>query len=139
MRPRQALNVIIILFFAFIVAMLVLTSCAQRVTERLVAVHDTTYLSRVERDSIYMRDSIYLHEYVMGDTVYREKTSVVYRWRDRLKTDTIYISRTDTATTITTVEKAVRPTLWERLREAAALMVVFSIILLFICILLRNK
>ena len=43
------------------------------------------------RDSIYMHDSIHVHE--KGDTVTVERWHT--RWRDRWHSDTIYISKTD--------------------------------------------
>lgn len=57
---------------------------------------DTTYITKTQHDSIHVRDSIYLHEWTRGDTVYIEKTRWLTQWRDRLKTDTVYKSHTDT-------------------------------------------
>ena len=57
---------------------------------------DTIYKTKVERDSIFRHDSIFVNVYQRGDTIFKEHTRWLTRWRDRLKTDTVYKSRTDT-------------------------------------------
>ena len=80
----------------------VLTICSLvgcKATERIVTVEkvriDTLRENHTTLDSIYLRDSIYVHEWTKGDTVYQEKV----RWKniihDHYVTDTMYISRTD--------------------------------------------
>ena len=62
-----------------------------------VPVHHTDTIRVVQhhRDSIYLHDSTFVREYIQGDTV----RIITERWhtkyRDRLKTDTLYRSRTD--------------------------------------------
>lgn len=56
---------------------------------------DTLWRTQHHRDSIYLHDSTFVREYVHGDTV-RIITEMWHtKFRDRLKTDTIYRSRTD--------------------------------------------
>ena len=56
---------------------------------------DTLRVVQHHRDSIYLHDSTFVREYIQGDTV-RVVTEMWHtRFRDRLKTDTIYRSRTD--------------------------------------------
>ena len=56
---------------------------------------DTLRVVQHHRDSIYLHDSTFVREYVHGDTV-RVVTEMWHtKYRDRLKTDTIYRSRTD--------------------------------------------
>ena len=74
---------------------------------------DSIYLSRVERDSVFVRDSVLIRE--KGDTVYRDRWRVEYR--ERVLRDTAYIERNDTITNVVEVEKAL--TWWERTRMAA--------------------
>lgn len=62
-----------------------------------VPVHHTDTLRVVQhhRDSIYLHDSTFVREYIQGDTV-RVITEMWHtKYRDRLKTDTLYRSRTD--------------------------------------------
>ncbi len=56
---------------------------------------DTLYISKTQHDSIYVKDSVYLHEYTKGDTIFVEKLSWQTKWRERLRTDTIYRSKVD--------------------------------------------
>jgi hypothetical protein len=74
---------------------------------------DSIYLSRVERDSVFVRDSVLIRE--KGDTVYRDRWRVEYR--ERVLRDTAYIERNDTIANVVEVEKAL--TWWERTRMAA--------------------
>ena len=73
---------------------------------------DTTYIIKQLRDSVIIRDSIYVHEYQRGDTIYRDRIQYRDRWRDRWRTDTIYRSRTDTIAVPYPVEKPL--TRWQR-------------------------
>lgn len=52
---------------------------------------DSVYISLLSRDSIYVHDSIYVRE--KGDTVYIDK--VRYRYKEKLRVDTIYMEKTD--------------------------------------------
>ena len=56
---------------------------------------DTLRVVQHHRDSIYLHDSTFVREYIQGDTV-RIVTEMWHtKYRDRLKTDTLYRSRTD--------------------------------------------
>lgn len=92
-------------------AVVILTGCSPKVVQVEVAKHDTMYVSRDVRDSIYMRDSIYLHEYVKGDTVYIERDRWRDRYVDRWRHDTVYESRVDTLHTNTVEYKMTK---WQR-------------------------
>lgn len=83
----------------FIVVMIlsavVMVSCKTR--EVVVTEHhtDTLRLTQHHRDSIYLHDSTFVREFIQGDTV-RIVTEMWHtQYRDRLKTDTLYRSRTD--------------------------------------------
>lgn len=52
---------------------------------------DTVYLNRVQLDSIYMRDSVFVEK--SGDTIREFQYKYIYRFKDRI--DTLYISKTD--------------------------------------------
>ena len=65
--------------------------------------HDTTYVSKHSRDSIYLHDSIHVKE--KGDTVTIERWHT--QWRERTNTDTVYKSRVDSVPVPYPVEKRV--------------------------------
>ena len=84
--------------FVFIVLVLnCLTGCTgtRYITVETV-MRDTVWENHTVRDSIFVEqhDSIVLH--TKGDTVTVDRWHYRDRWRDRLKTDTVYISKRDT-------------------------------------------
>lgn len=98
----------------FLLPLLLVCSC--RSVEYLpveTARTDTVYLNKVQRDSIHIRDSIYVR--TSGDTVWRDRYHTV--WRDRLVRDTIYINSTDTIRVPYPVEA--RLTRWQQFRMEA--------------------
>ena len=71
---------------------------------------DTTYINKLQRDSIYMLDSVYVKD--KGDTVLIEKYKYLYR--DKLVRDTMYISKVDSIQVPYPVEKEL--TRWQKIR-----------------------
>lgn len=91
--------------------LLVVWSC--RTTEYVpveVVRSDTTYINKVQRDSIYQLDSIYILD--RGDTVLITKTKYLYK--DRVVHDTVYRSRIDSIQVPYPVEQQL--TRWEQFR-----------------------
>lgn len=91
------------------------TSCgAARVHTQTIYVRDTTYISKVQVDSVYKRDSVFVKE--KGDTIYK----YVERYRDRYKflRDTIYRYKVDSVYVdkerVVKVEKQL--TAWQRFK-----------------------
>ena len=107
----------LIVWLAFLIAISLLASCRQveYVTVEKVR-NDTTYITKWQRDSVWLHDSIHIRE--RGDTVMIERWHT--QWRDRLRVDTIYQSTHDTIPqpypieTIKMVEKEL--SWWQRLR-----------------------
>ena len=71
---------------------------------------DTIYINKLQRDSIYMYDSVFVKD--KGDTVFVEKYKYLYR--DKLVRDTLYINRTDSVQVPYPVEKEL--TKWQQFR-----------------------
>lgn len=71
---------------------------------------DTIYINKLQRDSIYMLDSVYVKE--KGDTVLIEKCKYLYR--DKQVRDTMYISKADSIQVPYPVEKEL--TSWQYLK-----------------------
>lgn len=94
----------IILFVALFVA---LSSCSPRIIERVRT--EIEYRDRIQKDSVFVRDSIFQKEYVKGDTVYLDKYVYKYIYKDKLKTDSIYVAVHDTTTVERLVEKQLTP------------------------------
>ena len=92
--PTRSLS-LFTLIIVMIAAAVALAGCKTR--EVVVTEHhtDTLRLTQHHRDSIYLHDSTFVREYIQGDTV-RIVTEMWHtKYRDRLKTDTLYRSRTD--------------------------------------------
>ena len=63
-----------------IFVILVATSCSPRIVEHIVVQKDTTYINKVQVDSVYQRDSVFIRE--KGDTlvIYKEHIRDRYRY-----------------------------------------------------------
>lgn len=81
-----------IVFLLLFLAILAATSCTRHVYVPVETTKsDTVYLNRVQLDSIYMRDSVFIDK--SGDTIREFQYKYIYRFKDRI--DTLYISKTD--------------------------------------------
>ena len=67
-----------------------------RIVEKEVVKTDTLVSYQIQRDSIYVNDSIYIRELIQGDTVKITTDRWHTRWRDRILYDSIYIAQRDT-------------------------------------------
>lgn len=72
--------------------------------------HDTTCINKLIKDSIYLKDSVYIHS--KNDTVFVEKYK--YQYIDKVVRDTSYVVKSDTISVPYPVEK--RLTRWQQLK-----------------------
>lgn len=97
---------------AYIIILLTLAICSSCRSIKYVPVEtirtDSLYLTVHERDSIHIKDYIYIRE--KGDTVFVERWRTQYR--DRGRTDTLYIDRTREVQVPYPVEKEL--TWWQK-------------------------
>lgn len=94
---------------------------------------DTTYINKLQRDSIYMLDSVYVKE--KGDTVLIEKYKYLYR--DKLVRDTLYMAKTDSIQVPYPIEKEL--TKWQTLYINLGKLFVGIIIVFILIIVWRHK
>lgn len=101
-----------------------LTSCSPKVRVVPVERTRTEWRDRLRLDSVYIHDSIYLTERMVGDTIYKVKE--VYRWRDRWRVDTINTGRVDSIRITEVVEVPAKLTAWQvwRLKAFAPLLAI---------------
>lgn len=100
---------------------------------------DTIRVVQHHRDSIYLHDSTFVREFVQGDTV-RVITEMWHtKYRDRLKTDTIYRSRIDSVPVPYPVIKEVKKplTFFEKVLMGTGIGAIVG--LLFYCIIFLKK
>lgn len=71
--------------------------------------YDSVYLNKVVKDSIYIKDSVLV---VKGDTITEYRYKYIYQYKD--KTDTLYVTTTDSVQVPYPVEKQL--TWWQQCR-----------------------
>lgn len=108
---RRALRSMLVLLVVMLACLGVSALFSGCTTTRTVTVerttHDTIQITRQQRDSIYLRDSIYVRERTQGDTVFMEVTRWHTQYRDRWHHDSIYAVRVDSVPVPYPVEKRV--------------------------------
>ena len=90
--------------------------------------YDSIYINKVQVDSVYHRNSIYVVD--KGDTVFLYKDRYIYKYKDR--TDTLYVTNTDSIQVPYPVEKEL--TKWQQFRMdfgGWAIAAVIIIVLIF--------
>ena len=100
---------------AFAMLALLVTSCgAARKQVETIYLRDTTYISKVQVDSVFKRDSIFVKE--KNDTIYIYKEKV--RDRYRLLRDTVYRHKVDSVyiDKVREVKVEKELTAWQRFR-----------------------
>ena len=119
------------IYLLYILALFCLL-CGCRQTQYVPVVtilHDSIYLTQMQRDSILRYDSIYVRD--AGDTVWLEKYKYLYR--DRWRVDTLVSVRTDTVGVPYPVEKKL--TKWQQFKMDAggyAIVIGFCVVLVVV-------
>ena len=77
--------------------------CSPKIVERVVVQHDTTTVHH--RDTTFRRDSIYIREWMKGDTVFVDRFRDRYVYRDRWRDSVTVREVHDTTAVQVSVEK----------------------------------
>ena len=91
--------------------------CSPKIIERVVYQRDTTVVHH--RDTTYRRDSIWMKEYVKGDTVYVEKYKDRFVYRDRWR-DSVRVVRDSVAVETIKEVKVEKPLSWTQKAKIGA-------------------
>ena len=86
----------VILFVSVLLICSLICGCSPKVTEHIIVKTDTVFQQQIRYDSIFKHDSIYLHEWSNGETIYIERTKWHTLYKEVLRVDTTYVSHTDT-------------------------------------------
>lgn len=78
-----------------IMLVLLFAGCKTRTVVVETVRTDTTYITKHQRDSIWLHDSIYMHEYQKGDTVFMLRDRWHTKYIESIKHDTTYIAKAD--------------------------------------------
>ena len=89
--------------------------CSPKIVERIVVQHDTTTVHH--RDTTYRRDSVYIREWMRGDTVYVDRFRDRYVFRDRWRDSVSVREVHDTTAVEVKVEK---PLSWSQKAKIGA-------------------
>ena len=104
----------VFIWLIFLLVVFCIGSCKTKYVS--VPEYHTEYITKMDsftqRDSIFLKDSIYM--WMKGDTIYKEKFSVIYkdRWRDRYLCDTVI--KTDSVRVPYPVEKKLSK--WQQIK-----------------------
>ena len=74
-----------------VISVILLTGCKTKEAIQEIAVHDTTYINKVQADIVVKWDSIYVREYSKNDTVYINKDRWHTLYIDKIVMDSIYV------------------------------------------------
>ena len=104
--------------------------------------HDSIYITKYQRDSIFQHDSVYVKEYTNGDTVYLETTKWMTKYKEVYLCDTMFVEKTDSVRVPYPVEKKL--TKWQQLKvdwggEAIIIMFIIFAILVYLVIVRLRK
>lgn len=66
---------------------------------------DSVYVDRWLRDSVYLHDSVFVNQWTQGDTVFVDKVVTRYKYKDRLRHDTVAVVRVDSVRVPYPIEK----------------------------------
>jgi hypothetical protein len=96
---------------------------------------DTLYQSKVEKDSIWMKDSVVIK--TCGDTIMVDRWHVSYK--EKVLVDTVYEHKVDTLTKVVEVPvgKASTITKWQKLRMTLGDIALIVMLFIFVFIMFR--
>mgnify|MGYP007115408385 CR=1 FL=1 len=126
-------------FFQFLMLGMVATALVGCKTREVVVTvpeyhADTLYVAKVERDSVFVQDSVWVRE--KGDTVLVDRWHVSYK--ERVRVDTVYEHQIDTVAKVVEVpgkaSDTKKVTWWQRVRmtfgDIALVLIVAGIVIL---------
>lgn len=88
---------------------------------------DSVYLSKVMRDSIYIKDSVLI---VKGDTIREYRYKYIYKYKDR--TDTVYSEKVDSIRVHYPVEAQL--TKWQQFKQSVGGFAIAAIIIIILIV-----
>lgn len=86
----------VVFWVVLIVLTLLFAGCKTRTVVVETVRTDTAYITKHQRDSIWLHDSIFMHEYQKGDTVFMLRDRWHTQYVERQVHDTTYIATHDT-------------------------------------------
>lgn len=116
-------------YISLLVFIVMLASCRTEYIPVEMVRYDSVYFAKLQKDSIYIKDSVYIKE--KNDTVFVDKYKYIYKYVNL--TDTVYINRTDSIQV--PVEKKLSR--WEKTRQQIGTLCTWAIFAIAIYLLIR--
>lgn len=88
---------------------------------------DSVYLSKVMRDSVYIKDSVLV---VKGDTIREYRYKYIYKYKDRV--DTVYSEKVDSIRVPYPVEAQL--TKWQKFKQSVGGLAIAAIIIIILIV-----
>lgn len=80
--------------FVLFFIILLMCGCKSKITYIPVESIKKEYVDKIQKDSIYKLDSVFINRYQKGDTVFIIKEKIVYIYRDKFIRDSIFLCDT---------------------------------------------
>lgn len=111
-----------------------LSGCSRTVYVPVETVRtDTVFRFSVSSDTTWLRDSIHVEIREVNETVFVTKYKERIRWRDRIRTDTVHSTRTDSVAVPYPVERELGR--WEKIRLDFGGAAIIALLSLTACVL----
>lgn len=134
-----------IIFIIVTLVMLCLTLClvgckSTEYVEVPVVHTDTLIQTKVQRDSIWKHDSIFINQWQAGDTIFQVRDRWHTKYIESIKCDTVYVSKRDTIT-VAVPSQQTKPSLtwWQQARLHLANIMLWLALLIFMIWLGKKK
>ena len=132
--------VFIIVTLVLLCLTLCLVGCKSTEYVEVPVIHtDTLIQTKVQRDSIWKHDSIFVNQWQSGDTIFQVKDRWHTKYVESIKRDTVYVSKTDTVTKTITLTKTDTLTWWQQTRLHLANIMLWLALLAFVIWLGKKK
>jgi len=91
MKKRLDIILIILLFIGCLGLMF---GCKTRTVTQYIPVESvrTEYKDLIQRDSVYVQDSIYINRFMKGDTIFVTKEKYKYLYHDKFVHDSVFVT-----------------------------------------------
>jgi hypothetical protein len=132
--------IFIIVTLVLLCLTLCLVGCKSTEYVEVPVIHtDTLIQTKVQRDSIWKHDSIFINQWQRGDTIFQVKDRWHTKYVESIKHDTVYISKRDTITKTITLTKNDTLTWWQQTRMHLGGAVIWLALLAFVIWLGKKK
>jgi len=100
------MNAIGIMVFIIAAVMLccIMCGCSPKIIEHVTIKTDTCYIAKTQRDSVWLHDSIFVNQWMKGDTVYQQRDRWHTKYIEKQVHDTTLVATHDTIQVVQTKE-----------------------------------